>query len=357
MNQLYVLTDKKAEVVTEHTYEAELELQTIVTENPHLLLAPSSAKQLFLIEPEFTLPEDEGSSNSFSLDHLMVDSDGVPALVEVKRSKDTRIRREVVAQMMDYAARMRCVDVDSLRTLFQDENQEEGLEEYYTDEFWEKVSANLKADRMALYFVADEIPSTLVTMMDFMRRTMSGIAVYGVEIKEYQSDGTVLLSSSVIGGYEPEPIQVGQEWDATSFGAQMRCLHDDGLIDVAKNLQTNCAGLGYTILFGRGMKRPSFRGVVGKTTVFQVAISAYEAQPKCSIEICLPLMQRALGHESDEKLRTLFNDFPDKEKAIEDENIRNTPQYLYYTLSYFKNSQRLKELLEKLAAVEAELAN
>jgi hypothetical protein len=33
-----------------------------------------------------------------------VDEAGVPTLVEVKRSSDTRARREVVARMLDYAA-------------------------------------------------------------------------------------------------------------------------------------------------------------------------------------------------------------------------------------------------------------
>jgi hypothetical protein len=32
------------------------------------------------------------------------DQNAVPTLVEVKRSSDTRIRREVVGQMLDYAA-------------------------------------------------------------------------------------------------------------------------------------------------------------------------------------------------------------------------------------------------------------
>jgi hypothetical protein len=40
----------------------------------------------------------------WSLDHLFLDQDGVPTLVEVKRGTDTRIRREVVGQMLDYAA-------------------------------------------------------------------------------------------------------------------------------------------------------------------------------------------------------------------------------------------------------------
>lgn len=42
--------------------------------------------------------------NRWSLDHLFLDQDAVPTLVEVKRSDDTRIRREVVGQMLDYAA-------------------------------------------------------------------------------------------------------------------------------------------------------------------------------------------------------------------------------------------------------------
>src|SRR5262249_30776823 len=39
-----------------------------------------------------------------SLDHLYLDQDAIPTLVEVKRSQDTRIRREVVGQMLDYAS-------------------------------------------------------------------------------------------------------------------------------------------------------------------------------------------------------------------------------------------------------------
>ena len=50
------------------------------------------------------LPSEEDGSNRWSVDHLFVDQDGVPTIVEVKRSTDTRIRREVIGQMLDYAA-------------------------------------------------------------------------------------------------------------------------------------------------------------------------------------------------------------------------------------------------------------
>ncbi|MFJ6899548.1 hypothetical protein [Streptomyces hokutonensis] len=51
-------------------------------------------------------PTSTDSAPAYWLDHLFADADadGVPTLVEVKRATDTRIRREVVGQMLDYAA-------------------------------------------------------------------------------------------------------------------------------------------------------------------------------------------------------------------------------------------------------------
>jgi hypothetical protein len=40
---------------------------------------------------------------NLSLDHLFVDQDAIPTLVETKRGEDTRGRRDVVAQILDYA--------------------------------------------------------------------------------------------------------------------------------------------------------------------------------------------------------------------------------------------------------------
>jgi hypothetical protein len=50
------------------------------------------------------VPDPSGLGDRWSLDHLYLDQDGIPTFVECKRATDTRIRREVVAQMLDYAA-------------------------------------------------------------------------------------------------------------------------------------------------------------------------------------------------------------------------------------------------------------
>jgi hypothetical protein len=59
---------------------------------------------LGLIDRESAVPDTEEGPGRWSVDHLFLDQDCVPTLVEVKRSSDTRIRREVVGQLIDYAA-------------------------------------------------------------------------------------------------------------------------------------------------------------------------------------------------------------------------------------------------------------
>ena len=104
--------------------------------------------------------------------HLLIDQDAIPTLVEVKRSSDSQIRREIVGQMLDYAAHARHTwnagdiqrdfeasmevagrDPDTVLTeLLQSENEPD------VEEFWQRVETNLRAARLRLLFVADGIP-------------------------------------------------------------------------------------------------------------------------------------------------------------------------------------------------------
>src|SRR4051794_13711833 len=86
-------------------YDSEDLFQTLLADHPALLGQASGASgKLLLVKRETAVPEIEDGSGRWSLDHLFLDREGVPVLVEVKRSSDTRLRREVVAQMLDYAA-------------------------------------------------------------------------------------------------------------------------------------------------------------------------------------------------------------------------------------------------------------
>lgn len=64
----------------------------------------SALLKWLLIKREAAIPGEDGGAERWSVDHLFVDNNGIPTLVEVKRSTDTRVRREVVGQMLDYPA-------------------------------------------------------------------------------------------------------------------------------------------------------------------------------------------------------------------------------------------------------------
>src|SRR5689334_1804563 len=88
-----------SEFASEHLF------QKLLGDHPALLgYASAGAGELLLVRREAPVPESEDSLGRWSLDHLFLDRQGVPVLVEVKRASDTRARREVVAQMLDYAA-------------------------------------------------------------------------------------------------------------------------------------------------------------------------------------------------------------------------------------------------------------
>ena len=52
-----------------------------------------------------TIQDGEQGSDRWSFDHLFLDQDNVPTLVEVERSSDTRVRRDIRGQLLDYAAK------------------------------------------------------------------------------------------------------------------------------------------------------------------------------------------------------------------------------------------------------------
>src|SRR6185369_2549946 len=67
-------------------------------------MSGSAPRKWLLMKREAGIPGEDAGGARWSADHLFLDQDGIPTIVEVKRSTDTRIRREVVGQMLDYAA-------------------------------------------------------------------------------------------------------------------------------------------------------------------------------------------------------------------------------------------------------------
>ena len=189
-------------------YEAEADLQRLLAEHPDLLpgaqIDQENPRRWLLVSREAGVPDHEGGGGWWSVDHLVVDQEAVPTFVEVKRASDTRSRREVVAQMLDYAANGSVFWTPAqLRGWFEGDDPAGACErlaafletaddepETAADEFCQAVVANLRDGRIRLIFVADEIPATLQRLVEFLNEQMPRVEVLAVEIRQYRADGS-----------------------------------------------------------------------------------------------------------------------------------------------------------------------
>jgi hypothetical protein len=119
--------------MAETAYDSEALLQNLLARYPSLLAGDqmdgAAPRKWLLISQEIPLTSDESGAWRWSIDHVFLDQDAVPTLVEVKRSTDTRIRREVVGQMLDYAANAVVYwPVDRMREQFKRRCRDGGLE-------------------------------------------------------------------------------------------------------------------------------------------------------------------------------------------------------------------------------------
>jgi len=186
--------------MNEEPYNSEDLLQSLLAKYPSLLagnqIDPKAPRKWLFIEREASVPDTDGRSGRWSADHLFLDQDAIPTIVEVKRSTDNRIRREVVGQMLDYAANAVVYwPVDRLRERFaktHGESAEERLSEFLDDqmepqEFWQLANKNLQDRNVRLLFVADKIPPELQRIVEFLNEQMNRTEVLAIEIKQYAS--------------------------------------------------------------------------------------------------------------------------------------------------------------------------
>ena len=232
---IFLIRDGQLVVLNQRPYDSEDLLQAALATFPAVLAGSSTAdgtpRSLLLVSREMGVPKAEGAPSTWSLDHLFVDSEGIPVVVEVKRSSDTRIRREVVGQMLDYAANgVRYWPAAELRSSFDarademgssgEERLREAVPDVDPDEFWRRVADNLKNGHIRMVFVADHLPPELVRVIEFLNEQMSPAEVLGVEVPQFVGEGHQVLVPRVIGrtmNAVAAKQTSGTSWDEEGF--------------------------------------------------------------------------------------------------------------------------------------------
>ena len=281
-SRMYVIgpDGKEAFELAASKYDKEADFQTLLARHPALLdgqqFDPVTPRRWLLIGQEVPVPD--AGSDRWSLDHLFVDQDGIATLVEVKRKSDTRLRREVVGQMLDYAANgsLRWTS-SSLRDAFVTQcgiekiDPDSKLSQFLGDterevSFWATIESNLRAGRMRLLFVADEIPEELLRIVEFMNERMSPTEVLALELRYFSGQGYSTHVPRLLGRTVASVAQ--KEIAGASGGLRRSWTRDEFLEDAQSRLEgveldgvmkflDECAR-SFEIAWGTGSKRGSF---------------------------------------------------------------------------------------------------
>ena len=251
------------------------ELQQILERNPDLLpgeqIDQDDPCQWLVVGREVAIPDPESSADRWSLDLFFVDHNAKPTLIECKRFQDTRARREVVAQMLDYAANANYYwSKEDLRAEAEATAAKEGeslesqlalITDDEPDQFFQRVEDNLREGQIRMVFFLEEAPLQLRSIVEFLNRQMERSEVLIVEARQYEDAGSRIVVPSLY-GYTEEARrikrtvavtpQARKKWDKASFArrAEENLGEKDaaGLMEFVETLR----GMGATLAWGTG---------------------------------------------------------------------------------------------------------
>lgn len=188
-------------------------LQDLLARHPELLPIED-------IEPAFapliSIGREIGTAVG-SIDNLFINPDGYVTLVETKLWRNPEARRQVVAQIVDYAKELRQWDYELLDAQVrvaagQDSATDAGLLELVTSTglvgdfseaaFIDRVTRNLRRGRILLVIAGDGIRESVEGMADFLQQTPQlHFTLALVELLTYElgsADGSLLVVPQVV---------------------------------------------------------------------------------------------------------------------------------------------------------------
>lgn len=237
--------------------DEEAELQDLLERNPYLLpseqIFPENPPQWLLVKREMPVTDPGTGSERWSVDFLFVDHMAIPTLVECKRCDDTRSRREVIAQMLEYAANgHQYWSAEDLQAYAQDaagglEQLDAWVARSYsggggTTQFFEEAVANLRKATMRLIFFLEESPFELRSLVEFLNGQLKETEVLLVEARLYDSPSGRVVVPWLFGYTEQARVAKRESRTKASLAgtergeeAYRRALAQDSIPDVVRS--------------------------------------------------------------------------------------------------------------------------
>jgi len=204
MSKVYLMDQnaQTSELERVRCKDEDKELQRLLEGNPRLLsgeqMDPDNPREWLLIKREMPVTDPSSGALRWSIDFFYVDQFAIPTLVECKRCADTRSRREVIAQMLEYAANGHHYWTASEMRSYAEAAAGGGealaallpvfaqTEDRTVEGFFTSIEQNLREAKMRLVFFLDESPYELRSLVDFLNRQMTNTEVLLIEARQYQ---------------------------------------------------------------------------------------------------------------------------------------------------------------------------
>lgn len=286
MSKVYVVeaSGDTREVEMIHCHDEDKELQLILERNPDLIpgdqIDPVDPRRWLQIKREMPVPDPNTGETRWSIDFLFADQYAMPTFIECKRFDDTRSRREVVGQMLEYAANGHYYwTKDVLRDFAEatlgkpDKNLEEEIQKLNPEEydsanaFFERMEDNLRQGQLRLVFFLEEAPMELKSVVDFLNKQMERSEVLLVEARQYRHADLKMIVPTLFGYTEEARLvkrtvsvtkKETKKWDRASFFEEIGKRLESAHVSAIESLFNECEELGSVFLYGSGKVDGSF---------------------------------------------------------------------------------------------------
>lgn len=204
---LIKISNSKSTLLTSERYASESELEELLERNP-VLLAGDGEPALALVTRQFRL------AGSGIADLFFVDAEGLPVLVEVKLAKNPQSRREVIAQVFDYAASLSEMTVDEVDSET-DGRLENALRALCKDEVewkakWRNLGTNLRAGQARVIVAVDMESEDLSRIVQYLA-DHTDLDVRLVVVEKYSDDSADrIYSSTTVIAADTEKVAIAE---------------------------------------------------------------------------------------------------------------------------------------------------
>ena len=196
-------------------FATENDFQLLLARFPELLVGdqvdPQNPRRWILVGREQPVSTGENGASLWSIDHVFLDQDGIPTLVEIKRQSNTEIRRQVVGQMLDYAANfatfwsVEALHAGSRKNVPRVKSPRRGRSDQAIGSF--RIIRRILAtgenespgEKIRLLFIADLIPLELRRIVEFLNEQMDTVEVLAIELRQFASKERRTLVPTVYG--------------------------------------------------------------------------------------------------------------------------------------------------------------